>query len=229
MSQIQKYNKKIVLKIEFDTLTKSDGTLDHSKMERMAMILSNLHNSGKHLLLVTSGAIALGTLKLKLSEPPKSLIAQQATAAVGQAELIKIYQNYFETFNQQVAQVLLTRDTIDIEERKINAVNTFNTLFEMDIIPVVNENDTVSTEDIEFDDNYPLTHNVAEMSGANMIIIRGKQDGDYFILMRGKNEAVKIENEAKLIKEIEKNLTDYNIQFFEGRSFPSNYSDIVFI
>ena len=225
MNGIDKYNS-IVVKIEFSTLTRPDGTLDPVRMERMAMILSNLHNSGKQLLLVTSGAIALGTLKLKLQKPPAGLIEQQATAAVGQAELIKIYQSYFEIFNQRVAQVLLTSDIVDHPERKQNALNTFNTLFEMNIIPVINENDAVSTEDIEFMDNYPLTLNVARMSGSKLIIIRGNEEGKYYLLNRGNSQARKIESEESLIKEVEESMKHFD-EINDQDQFPEKMDEVI--
>ena len=212
--------ESIVVKIEYSTLTDKSGKLDPVRMERMAMILSNLSNSGKYLLLVTSGAIALGTLKLNLPSQPKSLISQQAAAAVGQAELIKIYQSYFEIFNQRVAQVLLTNDIISNEERKRNALNTFNTLFAMNIIPLINENDAVSTEDIEYMDNYPLAYNVAKMSGSNMMIIRGETEGEYYILMKGEKIARKVENEEILISEVEWKLKEFDIQNSSQLDFP---------
>ena len=220
--------ESIVVKIEFSSLTDDQGSLDPVRMERMAMILSNLSNSGKHLLLVTSGAIALGTLRLNLDTIPKNLIMQQATAAVGQAELIKIYQSYFEIFNQRLAQVLLTNDVIKNEERKRNTLNTFNTLFEMNIIPLINENDAVSTEDIEFKDNYPLAYNVAVMSGSNMIIIRGETEGEYFILMKGDSVARKVESEETLIKEVERKLKQFRTDGNGQMHFPENTDNLVF-
>jgi len=220
--------ESIVVKVEYSTLTDRSGMLDAVRMERMAMILSNLSNSGKHLLLVVSGAIALGTLRLKLNEIPKGLVMQQAAAAVGQAELIKIYQGCFEIFNQRVAQVLLTNDVINHEERKKNTLNTFNTLFEMNIIPLINENDAVSTEDIEFMDNYPLAFNVALISGSNMMIIRGEEEGDYFILMKGEKIAGKIQNEETLIKEVEEKLYQFKKDEKAEFSFPKKLEDIDF-
>ena len=101
---------KIVVKIELWSLTADDGSIDPEKMDRLTLILSNLHNSGKSILIVSSGAIALGMKKLNMHNEPESFNQKQAIAAIGQAELIKTYQNYFSEFNQTVAQVLLTKD-----------------------------------------------------------------------------------------------------------------------
>jgi glutamate 5-kinase len=225
---MQKFDS-IIVKIEFSSLTDVNGNLDEARMERMAMILSNLSNSGKHLILVTSGAIVLGSRRLKLTSSPESLISQQAAAAVGQAELIKIYQNKFEIFNQRVAQILLTNDVLQNEVRKQNALNTFNTLFEMNIIPVVNENDAVSTEDIEYMDNYPLTRSVALLSGSNMIIIRGETEGEYAILMRGEKNACKIESEETLIEEVERKLKGLVAEKAVQSEYPAKMEEITIV
>lgn len=221
--------ESIVVKVEFVTLTDEFGTLDPIRLERMAMILSNLSNSGKHLLLIISGAIPLGALRLNMGKIPKDLISQQTAAAVGQAELIRIYQSYFEEYNQRVAQILLTNDVICHEERKRNTLNTFNTLFEMNIIPLINENDVVSTEDIEYMDNYPLTYNVAMMSGSNLIIIRGEKEGDYSILLRGQEVAHKVPHEEDLITEVEKRLKELKGIDSENLSFPKSIKELKYI
>ena len=220
---------KIVIKIEYSTLSNSDGKLNLERMEKLAMIISNLHNSGKHILLVTSGAIALGTIKLNMDKPPKDFIDKQAISAIGQAELIKIYQNYFEAYNQRVAQVLLTKDVMENEVRMINAQNTFNTLLDMNIIPIINENDVVSTDDIELDDNYPLTLNVASLSQANMIIIKPEKEGEYYLVLRGDKHAKLIDNEEKLIEIVEEHIRIIeNKEDFTRRDFPPYFKDIIF-
>jgi glutamate 5-kinase len=130
---------KIVFKIEIETLFDDKGILDPAKMENLTMICANLQNSGVRVMLVSSGAIALGTRRLGKNTPPSGVTAKQATSAVGQAELIKLYQDYFEDFDQIVAQVLLTKDVIENPLRNINAKNTLNRLLEKGIIPVINE------------------------------------------------------------------------------------------
>lgn len=189
-------DSKIVVKIEIWSLTGDDGNIDPEKMDRLALILSNLHNSGKNIVIVSSGAIALGMKRLNLTKEPESFTQKQAIAAIGQAELIKTYQNYFTEFNQTVAQVLLTKDVVNNEVRKQNATNTLNRLLEMGIIPVINENDTVSTEDIVLDDNYPLTLKVAELIDSNTILVKLESLKNYLVLKRGDNAYHKLKEEA---------------------------------
>ena len=200
---MNKDQPRIVVRIEISTLSNSDGKLNRKKMDRLAMILSNLRNSGKYILVVSSGAIALGTEKLKLEKQPVSLIEMQATAAIGQAELIKFYQNYFDEYNQIVAQVLLTSDIMDDETRVNNARNTFNTLLGMNIIPIINENDAVSSADIELDDNYPLALKVAKIAQADAILIKLDANGKFLLVKKGINNALLAEDEYKLFNKIE--------------------------
>src|SRR4030042_5534708 len=181
---------RIVVRIEIATLSDKDEKLDRKKMDRLAMVLSNLHNSGKEILVVSSGAIALGSEKLKLEKQPESLIEMQATAAIGQAELIRFYQNSFEEYNQIVAQVLVTSDITEYEDRENNARNTFNTLLEMNIIPIINENDPVSTTDIELDDNYPLALKVANIANADFIVIKSEINSNYVIVQGNSKPAI---------------------------------------
>ena len=194
---------RIVVRIEIATLSDNDGKLDRKKMDRLAMVLSNLRNSGKDILVISSGAIALGSEKLKLDKQPETLIEMQATAAIGQAELIRFYQNFFEEYNQIVAQVLLTSDITENEDREINTRNTFDTLLEMNIIPIINENDPVSTTDIELDDNYPLALKVARIAQADIMIIKLDKNGKYLIIPRNAGKAIIAEDEYKLFEKID--------------------------
>ncbi len=193
---------RIVVRIEIATLCNIDGKLDRKKMDRLAMVLSNLRNSGKDILVVSSGAIALGSEKLQLEKQPESLIEMQATAAIGQAELIRFYQNFFEEYNQIVAQVLLTSDIMENEGREVNARNTFNTLLEMNIIPIINENDPVSTTDIELDDNYPLALKVARIAQADIIIIKLDTNGKFLIVPKHTSNSFIAEDEHILFDKI---------------------------
>lgn len=191
---------RIVVRVEISTLTDGNGKLDHNKMDRLAMVLSNLHNSGKEILLVTSGAIALGSDKLNIKVDTADVTSMMATAAVGQAELIKLYQKFFDQYNQMVAQVLLASDIINNENRKKNTQNTFETLLKMNIIPIINENDAVSTTDIELEDNYPLALNVANICNADVILIKSDLNSRYIIQPRGGLKASIVANEQKLFK-----------------------------
>jgi glutamate 5-kinase len=182
---------KIVFKIEIETLFDDKGILDPAKMENLIMICANLQNSGVRVMLVSSGAIALGTRRLGKNAPPSGVTAKQATSAVGQAELIKLYQNYFEDFDQIVAQVLLTKDVIENPLRNSNAKNTLNRLMEKGIIPVINENDSVSTQDIILNDNYPLVLIVATLTDADAIVVN-TFGGEKFELILRDNSDIKI-------------------------------------
>src|SRR4030042_3788480 len=197
---------RIVVRIEIATLSDKDEKLDRKKMDRLAMVLSNLHNSGKEILVVSSGAIALGSEKLKLEKQPESLIEMQATAPIGQAELIRFYQNSFEEYNQIVAQGLVTSDITEYEDRENNARNTFNTLLEMNIIPIINENDPVSTTDIELDDNYPLALKVARIAKADIIVIKLDTNDKFLIIPKDAGKTIVAENEHKLIEKIDDSL-----------------------
>ncbi|MCK7582103.1 MAG: hypothetical protein MZV65_45175 [Chromatiales bacterium] len=119
---------------------------------------------------------------------PTTSLEMQAAAAVGQAELIRWYQHSFDDYNQIVAQVLLTSDIIAYPQRVKNTRNTFNTLLDMSIIPIINENDPVSTADIEFDDNYPLALIVAEIAQADFIVIKMEMNGKYLIVPGGNTD-----------------------------------------
>jgi len=193
----------IIVRIEISTMINSDSKLNRRKMDRLAMVLSNLHNSGKQVLVVTSGAIVLGSEKLKLQNVPHSQLEMQAVAAVGQAELIRRYQHYFDDYNQIVAQVLLTSDIIRYPQRVKNARNTFNALLDMSIIPIINENDPVSTADIELDDNYPLALLVARIAQADFIVIKMDLNGKYMIVPRGNRPAQIVDGETELQEKLE--------------------------
>jgi len=198
---------RIVVRIEISALSNAEGKFDHRKMDRLAMVLSNLNNSGKQLLLVTSGAIALGSDKLNLKKQPQSAVDMQVAAAIGQAELIRFYQHYFDQYNQIVAQVLITRDVLDNEVRVTNARNTFETLLDMNIVPIINENDIISTEDIELDDNYPLALSVAKIAKADAILIKMDINSNFIIQPRGSLKPRFVSDESQLIQELE-NIND---------------------
>jgi glutamate 5-kinase len=219
----------IIVRIEISTLINRDGKVNRRKMDRLAMVLTNLHNSGKLVMVVSSGAIVLGSEKLKLQNVPDSQLEMQAVAAVGQAELIRLYQHYFDEYNQIVAQVLLTSDIIHHPQRVKNTRNTFNTLMDMSIIPIINENDPVSTADIEFDDNYPLALLVAKIAQADFIVIKMDLNGKYMIVPRGNIRALIVDGETELQEKLE---SFCNVMILEERKpeveFPASIGEIVF-
>jgi glutamate 5-kinase len=194
---------RIVVRIEITTLINRDGKINPKKMDRLAMVLANLINSGKQIIVVSSGAIVLGSEKLKLSSVPRSKIDMQALAAVGQAELIRSYQRSFTEYGQIVAQVLVTSDITEYPQLVENTRNTFDMLLSMNILPIVNENDPVSTTDIELDDNYPLALKIANIAGADIIVIKSQDNGNYDIVPGNKRPVINAENEITLQERIE--------------------------
>lgn len=170
---------RIVVKVGTSTLTYDTGKMNIQRISLLARTLSDLHNSGKDIILVSSGAIGIAAGKLGLSEKPSDTNTKQALAAVGQCELMYLYDKMFSEYNNTVAQILLTKDDIAIPRRKRNTQSTFNTLLDMGIIPIVNENDTVSTDEIEIGDNDNLSALVAELVDADLLVLFSDIDGLY--------------------------------------------------
>lgn len=174
--------KRIIIKIGTSSLTHENGKINLKKMEAIARVLTDLTNEGKEVVLVSSGAIGAGVKRLGLSKRPDKLEMKQATAAVGQAVLMQIYQKFFGEYNQPIAQVLLTKDVIDDDIKRENAKNTFCTLLELGVIPIVNENDCISTAQIEgfrFGDNDTLSAIVAKLIDSDLLIMLTDIDGLY--------------------------------------------------
>ncbi len=219
---------RIVVRIEISTISDNNEKLSRKKMDRLAMVLSNLQNSGRQLILVSSGAIALGAEKLNLRQQPGSFVEKQAAAAVGQAELIKYYQRYFDEYNQIVAQVLLPSDIIDNPVRRENARNTFDTLLDMNIIPIVNENDAVSTTDIELDDNYPLALNVAKIVQADIILIKLDTNGKFLIILKGQKKATLVNDEYELFEKINSLSGVINSGIKYKSDYPASINEIIY-
>ena len=170
---------RIVIKVGTSTLTYKTGKLNLKLIDRMAMIISDLRNQGKEVVLVSSGAIGVAVGKLGLKEKPTETKQKQAIAAVGQCELMYLYDKMFSQYNNTVAQVLLTRDDIAVPKRKRNIQNTMAALLDMGIIPIVNENDTVSFDEIEIGDNDTLSAMVADSLDADLLILFSDIDGLY--------------------------------------------------
>jgi len=170
---------RIVFKVGTSTLTHENGKVNIRRVESLVRVLSDLHNAGKDIVLVTSGAISVGVAKSGKTERPKALPHRQAMAAIGQCELMYLYDKLFSEYNCSVAQVLITADVVEHPLRKQNAQNTMETILELGAIPIVNENDTVSTEEIEFGDNDTLSALVADMIAADLLVILSDIDGLY--------------------------------------------------
>lgn len=181
--------KRVVIKVGTSTLTHDSGLINLRRIETLVKVLSDLANSGKELILVSSGSIGVGVGKLRLPGRPKDMPTKQAAAAVGQCELMHIYENLFSQYNHTVAQILLTRDVIENPERKRNVRNTFERLLDMSVIPVVNNNDTVSVDEIDFSDNDNLSAIVAGLVGADAVVLMTDIDGLYTANPRTNPEA----------------------------------------
>lgn len=178
------YQNRIVVKVGTSTLTNDAGQNDLRSFDRIACVLSDIQNLGYEIILVSSGAIAVGTNKLRTKPHPASMRLKQAAAAVGQCRIMYLYDKFFNDYDKTVAQILLNAEDMEIEEKKENLINTFDTLLEMGIIPIVNENDSVSYTEIEsedrlFGDNDMLSAVVAILCRAQKLIILSDIDGFY--------------------------------------------------
>ena len=177
--------KRIVVKIGSSSLThRETGDMDYIRMERLVRELSNIRNQGREVILVTSGAIAAGKNALNMKDVRvdsrvESLAVKQACSAVGQARLMMTYQKLFAEYNQVAAQILMTKNTILDNLNRYNAHNTFSELLKLGAIPIVNENDTVATYEIEIGDNDTLSAIVAALVDADLLILLSDIDGLY--------------------------------------------------
>lgn len=179
MSFLDNY-KRVVIKIGSSTLTHAEtGSLNFSKMERLVRSICDYRNSGMDVCLVSSGAIAVGRDVIGIKERPSDISIKQACAAVGQGRLMMTYQKLFSEYNQNSGQVLMTKNTIVNPVSRRNVMNTFEELFDLNVVPIVNENDTVSTYEMQFGDNDTLSALVASMVGADLLILLSDIDGLY--------------------------------------------------
>lgn len=187
---------RIVIKIGTSTLTHSTGRLNIKRTNEICQVISDLKNEGHEIILVSSGAIAMGVGKLSLNEKPKDIPTKQAAAAVGQCELMYTYDRIFNSFNHTVAQMLITKSDLDSVERHKNISNTLSRLLELNVLPVINENDTIATEEIKVGDNDTLSAYVATSAKADLLIILSDINGLYTADPRK-------DKNAKLIKKVE--------------------------
>ncbi|MCC8023835.1 MAG: glutamate 5-kinase [Clostridium sp.] len=178
------YQNRIVVKVGTSTLTNEMGKSDLRAFDRLACVLSDVQNMGYEVILVSSGAIAVGTNKLNMKNRSTSMRLKQAAAAVGQCSIMFLYDKFFGEYDKAIAQILLNAEDIEQEEKKENLTNTFDALLEMSVIPVVNENDSVSYTEIEseerlFGDNDMLSAVVAALCKAKRLVIFSDIDGLY--------------------------------------------------
>lgn len=196
------HRNRIVVKVGTSTLTNEAGKSDLRSFDRLACVLSDIQNMGYEVILVSSGAIAIGTNKMKMEKRPETMRMKQAAAAVGQCSMMHLYDKFFGEYNKTIAQILLNAEDIEEEEKKENLTNTFDALLEMSIIPIVNENDSVSNKEIEsedrlFGDNDMLSAVVAVLCGAEKLVILSDINGFY-------DKDPRLYPDAALISRIEK-------------------------
>ncbi len=189
--------KRLVVKVGTSTLTYENGKSNIRRMAKLCEVLSDIANSGTEVVLVSSGAIGVGVQKLGLAEKPETTAGQQAAASIGQSELMFMYDKLFGEFNQNIAQLLLTKDDIYDSKRRSHLIDTFSKLFEFGVIPIVNENDSTTTDEIEFGDNDTLSALTAEAVEADMLIILSDINGLY-------DKNPKTDKNAKIIKAVER-------------------------
>ena len=173
-------SKRVVVKVGTSTLTHATGHLNLRRIERLVKVLSDLQNSGMQVVLVSSGAVSAGVAKVGFGKFPKEAQEKQAMAAIGQSELMKIYDRFFSDYGHTVAQILMTKEVLTTPERRVAAENTFGRLLEMRCIPIVNENDSVSTDELtKFGGNDILSAYVAKLCRADLLINMSDVDGLY--------------------------------------------------
>ncbi len=169
--------KRVVIKVGTSSLTYETGKLNIKKIESIVRVISDLKNRGIQVVLVSSGAVGAGVGKLNLTEKPSDTRKKQALAAIGQATLVSMYDRFFSEYGHSSAQVLLTKFILDDPERYQNTKNTFETMFEYGVVPIVNENDVISTYELEFGDNDTLSAYIAELVEADLLILLSDIDG----------------------------------------------------
>lgn len=186
-------SKRVVIKVGTSTLTYENGRMNLRRISSLVRVLSDIKNSGREIVLVTSGAIGVGAGQLGLKERPRDIAGKQAAAAVGQCELMYCYDKQFSEYGHVTSQLLLTRDVVEDELRKSNVINTLNRLLEYGAVPIVNENDTVAVDEIDsggtFGDNDTLSAVVAVLAGADALILLTDIDGLYTADPRTHTEA----------------------------------------
>lgn len=170
---------KMVIKIGTSTLAYSNGRLNIRRVEELCKVISDLKNSGISVIAVSSGAIGMGCGKLSMPKRPEDMATKQAAAAVGQCELMYVYDKLFSEYNHTVAQILITASDVKHDDRYSNFINTLNRLLELETIPIINENDTIATEEIVIGDNDTLAAIVATSVKADLLVLLSDIDGLY--------------------------------------------------
>ena len=186
---------KIVVKVGTSTLTHITGCVNIRRIEKLVKVLSDIKNAGNQVILVSSGAIAMGVGKLNLEKRPEDIAGKQAAAAVGQCELMYTYDKLFLQYNQTVAQILLTAEDLRDTDRHKKFEDTLERLMKLRVLPIINENDTVSTDEIKIGDNDTLAAIVAESVRADLLVLMSDINGLY-------DKDPHIYDDAKLIDDV---------------------------
>ncbi len=200
---------RIVFKVGTSTLTHSTGRINIRRVESLCRVLSDIKNAGHEVILVSSGAIGMGIGKLSLREKPEDMPTKQAAAAVGQCELMYVYDREFSQYNHTIAQILITNSDIENDKNHENFQNTISRLLDFGVMPVINENDTVSTEEIGIGDNDTLGAIVATSVKADLLVLLSDIDGLY-------TKDPRKYSDAELIREVHE-LTPEIIKMGEGK------------
>lgn len=206
MTDRQKYLKnirRVVIKVGSSTLTYKSGLLNLYIIDHLVRQIADIHNMGIEVVLVTSGAIGAGIGKLGLKKRPETIPESQAAAAVGQGLLMNTYEKFFSEYGKTVAQILITKEDMTHKDRLLNAKNTFSTLIERNVIPIVNENDAVIVDEIKFGDNDTLSARVASLIDADLLILLSDIDGLYSENPKDNPKAFLIDNVMKITNKIE--------------------------
>ena len=195
--------KRIVIKVGTSTITYANGKRNFSQIDRLAREISDLQNQGKEMILVTSGAVAVGVDRMGLPGKPKTIPGKQAAAAVGQGVLMHTYEKFFADYGQMVAQVLITKTEAIDRHRYTNTRNTFMELMRQRVIPIVNENDVVALDELKIGDNDNMSALVAGIVDADLVIILSDVDGLYTANPQTHPDAVIVPEVAEITPEIE--------------------------
>lgn len=194
---------RIVIKLGTSTLAHKTGRINIRRVEELCKVMSDLKNAGNEIILVSSGAIGMGVGKLSLTGKPSDIPTKQAAAAVGQCELMYTYDKLFSEYNHTVAQILITGADIEHIDRRINFENTIRRLLELGVIPILNENDTIATEEIVIGDNDTLGAIVATTIEADLLIILSDIDGLFTADPHKSKDAVLLHTVKEITPEIE--------------------------
>ncbi len=202
-----KDKKRVVIKIGTSTITHAEtGHVNLGKLEKYVRVLTDIRNRNKEVVVVSSGAVGAGRKALGIKERPKELAVTQACSAVGQAQLMMIYQKLFAEYNQTIAQILVTKNVITNESTRMNTQRTLEQLLKMGVIPILNENDAISTDEIQndnFGDNDRLSAYVAELVGAELLVLLTDINGMYTDDPRVNENAVFINCVRQIDEELE--------------------------